>query len=248
MPNLPAHIDFAYETARRLGNDNLDANLGYFFLGSTSPDIKIITRKRREDYHFATLDFESPGAGVDGLFRSHPHLVSASDHDGPTQAFVAGYITHLVSDEAWIVDMFRPFFGNSDVFEDDVRGNVMDRALQLELDRRAFQAAGDVSASLEAATDGVGVGFISSETLADWRKWVLSFMERGFSWDRLRFMARRVAGGDEGHPAHLVAAEFLDSMPGSLERLCQMDPRCDLAAFKDRTVQTLVRAVGDYLK
>ena len=247
MPNLPAHIALAHETAQRLGHPTLYSNMGYYLLGSTSPDMRIITRGRREEYHFAPLEFDSVGAGIDGLFDSHPQLLPSSTSDGPTLAFVAGYITHLIADEIWIVDMFRPYFGNRDVFEDDAFAQVMDRALQLELDRQAWQTVEANMAALATATDGVDVGFIPSETLADWREWVLSFLERGFSWDRLQFMARRVAAGDEGHPAHMVADRFLKSMPGSLERLYQTVPRRNLADFKQRAAEALVRVVDDYL-
>ena len=247
MPNLPTHIELAHKTAERLGHPTLNSNMGCFLLGSTSPDIRIITRGRREDYHFAPLEFDSVGAGVDGLFDSHPDLLSSGTGNGPTQAFVAGYITHLIADEIWIVDLFRPYFGNPDVFEDDVLGKVMDRAFQLELDRQAWQTVDAAVATLEIDTDAVTVGFIAPETLDDWRRWVLSFVERGFSWDRLQFMARRIAAGDEAHPAHLVAQEFVESMPGSLERVYNIVPRDNLARFKERAVGALVRGVGEYL-
>ena len=248
MPNLPTHIDLAHQAARRLRHPTLDDNLGYFLHGSTSPDIRVITRRRREEYHFAPLDFRDVGAGVEGMFDTHPQLISSADHDGPTQAFVAGYITHLIADETWIVHMYRPFFANPTVFEDRVLGNVMDRALQLELDRQAWQTVNDTKSSLETATDGISIGIISSEVLDDWRAWVLSHIDRGFSWDRLRFMASRIAAGDEAHPAHGVAEEFVSSMPDSLERLHRSVSRTDVMDYKERTVEALVSAVGDYLQ
>ncbi len=47
--------------------------------------------------------------------------------------------------------------------------------------------------------------------------------------------------------AHQVADGFVQSMPGSLESLCESVPGKDLTNLKDRTVQLLVRVVGDYL-
>ena len=247
MPNLPAHIDLAYQAARRLDHPALDAHIGYFLLGSTSPDVRAITRGRREEYHFAPLDFEAVGAGVERLFDCHPHLLSVTDQDGPTLAFMAGYITHLIADEIWIVDMYRPFFGNKDMFESQALGNVMDRALQLELDRQAWQTAQATRPQLEATADGIEIGFIPSATLEEWRQWVLTILERGFSWDRLRLMARRIAEGDEGHPAHRLAQDFIEAMPHSLQRLYELVPSRKLAEFKRRTGDELVRVVGDYL-
>lgn len=247
MPNLPAHIDFAYQAAQLLGHPALETHMGYFLLGSTSPDIRIITRGQREESHFAPLDFESVGAGVEGMFEAYPGLLSHSDHDGSTRAFIAGYITHLIADERWIVDMYRPYFGNREVFEDDAIGKVMDRALQLELDRQGWKTVEATLGLLEGATNGVDVGFIPSETLEDWHRWVVAFLTRGFSWDRLGFLARRIAGGDDSHPAHQVAQEFVESMPDSLQRLYQAVPRGNLTGYKEQTIQALAEVVGDYL-
>ena len=137
MPNLRAHIDIAHRAAERLAHPTLDANMGCFLFGSTSPDIRVITRRGREVYHFAELDFEALGSGIEGLFSAHPGLKRTGEHNEQTVAFVCGYLTHLIVDESWIVDMYRPYFGNREVFGDSAKGNVYDRALQLELDRQS---------------------------------------------------------------------------------------------------------------
>ena len=247
MPNLAAHIDLAYEAAQRLSHPTLDAHMGYFLLGSTSPDIRAMTRGAREEYHFAPLDFGSVGAGVEGLFDAHPDLRSDSDHGGPTRAFIAGYITHLISDEVWIVDMYRPYFGDEGVFEEGIVGKVMDRALQLDLDRQAWPTVMATRQALDDASDGIRIRFIPDETILDWRQWVQSLLDRGFSWDRLRFMAERVAREDGADSAHRAAEDFLDAMPDSLEELYRLVPRQRLADYRERAIESLVRTVGSYL-
>ena len=221
--------------------------MGYFLLGSTSPDIRVITRRTREEYHFAPLDFRAIGEGVQSLFESNPSLDSSSVREGATQAFVAGYITHLISDESWICRMYRPFFGNPEVFEDEAVGKIMDRALQLELDRQSWNTVDATFDLLEAATDGVDVGFIPAETLAEWRQWLVTYLATGFSWERIRFMARRIAAGDESHPAHTLADEFCRSMPESMESLYQRVPRDNLGDYRGEAVASIVRALEDYL-
>ncbi|MCH8108705.1 MAG: zinc dependent phospholipase C family protein [Chloroflexi bacterium] len=248
MPNLPAHIDLAQEAAKRLGHPTLEAHMGCFLFGSTSPDIRVITRRKREEYHFTHLDFESVGAGIEGLFKSHPRLLTSSDHDGPTQAFICGYITHLLVDESWIVGMFRQYFGNSDVFEDDVLGKVLDRALQLELDRQCDEMANNIQRLQEIAINGIKIGFIPSETLTEWRDWVVTSLGREFSWERLKFMAHRISNGDEAHPAHALAEEFVQGAPQSLEDVYDFIPRSSLSDYREQTIDALVRRVGDYLR
>ena len=247
MPNLAAHIDLARQAAHRLADPGLNAHMGYYLLGSTSPDIRVITRRTREEYHFAPLDFEATGAGVAGMLSAQPDLLPASGHDWATQAFVAGYITHLTVDELWISDMFRPYFGNRDVFDDEATGHVMDRALQLELDRQAWESVDGTLGLLAAASDRVSIGFIPWASLDEWRQWVTGHLEKGFSWERLRFMAHRIAQGDEEHHAHGLADEFLRTMPESLDTLHEFVPRRDLQGFKARAVEALTDAVGEYL-
>ena len=57
MPNLIAHLGIASGAAERLNNQIINKNLGPFLLGSVSPDIRIITKNRRDDTHFVDLNF-----------------------------------------------------------------------------------------------------------------------------------------------------------------------------------------------
>lgn len=247
MPNPPVHMNLARQVAERLGHEVLDANMGHYLLGSTSPDIRVITRVDRSVYHFAQLDFEEIGTGMRGLFHSHPHLEDASDHSEQTQAFMAGYLTHLMADETWIANMFRPYFGNRDVFQDGTVGLVMDRAMQLEMDRRCWDLVGSMRLLLDTPTEHIDVGFIPSDTLEDWSQWVGKNLDRGFSWERLRFMARRIASGDESHPAHILAEEFVNDASAGLERLYELVPNERLQEYHETALDSLTSAVRDYL-
>ena len=109
MPNPATHIQMASRAAQKVGAPILTENMGCYLIGSTAPDVRVITRQERERYHFAPLEFEAVGAGIAGLFDQYPEL-QVTAH-APTRSFVAGYITHLVLDEAWITKMYRPFFG-----------------------------------------------------------------------------------------------------------------------------------------
>ena len=240
-------MDIALMATQHVDDKRLSANIGHYLLGSTAPDIRSIVRRPREEYHFASLDFEEVGAGVRGLFHVHPHLVRWSDADGPTASFVAGYVTHILLDEAWIAEIYRPYFANRDVFADGVFGGVMDRAVQLELDRQTEDGWADSTGALQSATGPVNVGFIAPEELERWRAWVVELLGRGFSWDRLRFMARRMAAGDDAHPAHAVAGEFLEAMPDSLDRVLECVSRRELSDFRERSVERLSAALEEYL-
>ena len=102
-------------------------------------------------YHFAGLDFEEVGAGISGMAAAYPDLFDLSRLEEQTQAFLAGYVSHLVLDETWITEMFRRYFGNAEVFGDNVTGQVMDRALQIELDRESRSIAFEMLKAIDSA-------------------------------------------------------------------------------------------------
>ena len=243
MPNLPAHIGLARDAAARIASPVIADNTGYFLLGSTAPDMRAITKRPREDYHFAPLDFERVGDGARAMLETHPHLAGVS---GRRAAFVAGYISHMVLDECWITGVFRPSFGDASS-AGDARGLVLDRALQLELDRRT-NGVGECLGPMRDAAMPLDLGFVSDEAVTQWRTWVVEFLARDFSWERLRFMARRIARGDEAHPAHAVADELLRSTPESLEAMFDVVSRDELQDFARRSVDTLCEYIEGYLE
>ncbi len=247
MPNPLTHIDLAYQAAQRLPDSSLERNIGHFLLGSTSPDVRAITQHSRQHYHFAPLDFDSVGEGVRNLFESYPGLRRRSELDENTGAFVAGYITHLVLDESWIVEMYRPFFGNRDVFGDGALGDVMDRATQLEMDRLSESRVGEVGSRVTGASGSIEAELIPNDVLAEWRMFMSEYIDRGFSWDRLTFLAGRIARGDDSHPAHTIAADFLADVPAGLDRLWETVPYEKVTAFRERSIDLLVETVGDYV-
>ena len=247
MPNLSAHTNLAILATRHLGDKCLDLDLKYFVLGTTAPDVRIITKSPRETYHFAPLDFNEIGAGKEGLLKKHPDLLSSAVTHNPTRAFIAGYITHLVLDESWITEMYRPYFGNNRVFLDPVYGKVLDRALQLELDLISRNDSDLVPSLLSQSIETVDVNFIPPETQITWRKWVAEHLNQDFTWERLRHMARRISSGIDNHPAHRIADEFLNAMPESIERMHNYVSHKDLTDFKDRAIDRLANEVEDYV-
>ena len=242
MPNLPTHIGIAHDAAARIASPVIADHMGYFLLGSTAPDMRAITKRPREEYHFAPLDFERVGDGARAMLESHPHLGGL---DGRRGAFVAGYISHIVLDECWITGVFRPAFEDASGAV-DARGLVLDRALQLELDRRT-NGVGEYLGLMGDAALPLDLGFVSDEEVTQWRLWVVEFLERDFSWERLRFMARRIARGDEGHPAHAIADELLRSNPESLETMFEVVSCDELQDFARRSVDTLCEHIEGYL-
>ena len=247
MPTLPAHIDLARRAAIQISVSEIDNNRGYFLLGSTAPDMRAITKRPRHEYHFGTLDFDQIGDGVVTMLANHPHLKGLENND-PGLAFMAGYVSHIVLDESWIFDVYRPNFGNYKTLNEGARLQVLDGALQLELDRRVRAPLSQSIAEIENATLPLGLGFLSDQAISDWRKWVIEFLGHSFSWDRLRFMARRISKGDESHPAHAFAEEFLILMPDSLDNLLKLVSHTEeVEEFTGRSIDIMGRQIEEFL-
>ena len=250
MPNYNAHIEIAEKAAGRHSHPVLESNMGSFLMGSTAPDIRVITRGTREQYHFAPLEFKSLGDGVEGLFRAQPQLAAASSLQEPTQAFIAGYLTHIIADELWILTMYRPFFGNRKVFSNPALGNLMDRAVQLDLDRQAREHLNEmreVRSLIEGAGNSIDVGFIPRETISQWRNWLLGALDRRFAWERLRFMARRISSSTDEAEMLKICEEFIESVPLGMERIYQHVPEEEVSAYKEDAIRKSMRVVEDYL-
>ncbi len=250
MPNPMFHIGLALDSRASLSHPVIENNLGSYLLGSCSPDIRIITHGDRGDTHFVPLDNQVLGTGTKNLFKAYPVLADASSLSERTQAFLAGYISHLMADEAWIIRMYRPYFTSGGPFKDQVEANVMDRAAQLSMDQEALDKHNgmrDVTGLLGDAHEGVEVSFLEKETLADWRDWVGAATQREFNWERLRGLSTRRQDPDEEERARQFAEQFLDSLPDSLDRLHDRIPIEALHSYKDAVIQEWASVVEDYL-
>ena len=248
MPNLPMHIYLADQAARQLDWGSIYDHVGSFFLGSTAPDIRAMTKWPRERTHFAPLSVDQIGTGARTMLQLHPELASNSGLSLETQAFVLGYISHLVADEVWITSVFRPYFdGHAMITATEMEAHIWDRALQLDLDRKALPEIHTLQAAeaMSCAGQGVEVGFLESEVLREWRDWVRRFMGWEFSWDRLKRALNRIYRDNDG--VQQAVDQFLREMPYSLERVYQLIPEAEINAYHQRALEETLAQVREYL-
>lgn len=249
MPNISLHMSFAREAARRLNHPVLNDRMGSFLLGSTSPDIRNMTGWDRYDTHFFILDTDTPGKGIEGLFKHHPELAEISKLGRDTKSFVAGYMSHLVTDETWIVDVYRPYFGASSSIANDPMRNVIDRVVQFDMDRQERKLLGpidDVLDVLKESEKEVEVGFIDQDVLRKWREIVHERTSHEMAWEHFRWFARR------GLPSHLKDDQkTLDSIVERVQSLRSRGkshvPEQVIADFRSQAIDRFVKVVGEYL-
>ena len=249
MPNLPMHIYMANQVAEQLDWGPVYDNVGSFFLGSTTPDIRAMTKWPRERTHFAPLSVEVVGTGVRTMLERYPELADPSQLTTATQAFVLGYISHLVADEVWITTVFRPYFDNHNMItEGEVEAHIWDRALQLDMDRKTFSKMdgfGPAGEAMVCGDQGVQVGFLDAEVLEEWRDWVRRFMGWDFTWDRLKRALNRMYRDDDN--VQQAVDRFLKGMPDSLEQIYQKIPEERLTVYQQQVLETTVSQAREYL-
>lgn len=249
MPALALHAAVAKRIADQLHRRALDGDPGSLYLGSTAPDIHILMRWERERTHFFDLQELEEQSAVTAMFEAHPALARPAELSPPTAAFVCGYISHLVMDEIWIDDIYRPFFGRSSPLAGDRRADIMDRAVQYELDRQARadrQAMSHIVKELARPTPDLEVSLVDEGPLGLWRELMVEALNHPPDWEHFRFFggrALRMAGIDTPE----AFTEFVKTLPALVAEATDYLGREHIDAFLERSLDQGREAIKEYL-
>lgn len=249
MPPLGLHMTIAWQLACDLRAPAVDAERGAYYLGATTPDIRVLTRWERERTHFFDLNEFDEQSGVHRLFEQEPALRDAGALNPATAAFMAGYISHLVMDEDYITQIYRPLFGERSPIAGDAMADVMDRALQWDIDRgaRGDEAkTEEIQRALVESAVEVSIGFVARETLLRWRDMSADVIGAPATVERLvRLLSRRMpelAADDEAS-----AATFAEGVPALLARTWEHVGQERIGEYLDSTKNRARRAMREYL-
>ena len=249
MPNLPTHIELAWQASLKIKDSVLDENLGQYLLGSTAPDIRVITKKPRSQYHFVNLDFDSVGDGTKGLFDTFPQLSDKSSMPPDQTALIAGYISHLVADETWITKMYRTYFAGNESFTSKIEAKLYDRVAQLTMDRKSKDSIQSIAENISRDFNVFGIGSISRSEMLEWKNWVTNFLtsEHAYEWDRLKNHANRISKNDPSNPVHTLCDEFIGNTDQGLKLLYKKVPLVHISQYKNQANRNIVEAISRYL-
>lgn len=246
MPNLPMHIYLCQQVAVELDWGYAHDHPGAAYLGSTTPDIRAMTKWDRARTHFSDLSVPAIGAGVQRMFELHPHLAGADNGLTPaTRSFLLGYVSHLVADEVWITTMFRPHFAPENRITDtDIEAHIWDRALQLDMDNAVLSDNGGLVAendAIAAVAQMPALDFLQDELIDEWRGWVARLLGWDFTWERLKRALNRMYRDDAA--VQQVVDGFLAEMPRSLERVYEQIPPALIDDYRRRVIdETKIQA------
>lgn len=252
MPNLPMHIYLANVVAEQLDWGSVYDHIGSFYLGSTSPDIRAMTKWPREQTHFAPLSVSEVGTGARTMFENYPELLDESAQSQATRSFLLGYICHLASDEVWITTVYRPNFDTSSegtrLTADQVQADIWDRAVQLDMDRLSLpDVRGPMNAGHEVSCgdQGVSVSFFEDGLLTQWKERVSGFVGREFDWSRLKFALNRMYRDND--EVQQSVDKFLERMPHSLEEVYERIPEAKVENYRREAVAATIAHARQYL-
>jgi hypothetical protein len=243
------HIYLADQVAEQLDRSYVYDHLGAYYLGSTAPDIRAMTKWPREQTHFAPLSVEEVGTGTRTMFRMHPEL--HQDMSPASRSFLAGYVCHLAADEVWITSVFRPHFDTAEesrLTDSQVEANIWDRAMQLDLDRQALpQITGETLPKkwLACSDHDVSMPFFEEGLLTEWKDRVGRFQVWEFTWDRLKGALNRLYRDDEN--VQQTVERFLEGMPRNMEQLHEKVPEAEVSAYQERALAATITQVRAFV-
>jgi hypothetical protein len=250
MPPLALHTVVAKEVADRLRHSILEEARGSLYLGSTAPDIRVITRWERGRTHFFDLSNFEEQSGVSGLFQAYPRLAQPAALNQSTVAFIAGYLTHLVTDETWINAIYRPFFGERSPLGGGLRANIMDRAIQFSLDRERRRQQALMAHVVEAVARcelALEIDFIDGDTLRRWQEVMVDVVNHPLDWERFRYVAGRHLR-EAGIESPEAFQEFVRSLPDLVEETLRYLTEERVQAFVEESRSRSLEAVKEYLE
>ena len=250
MPNLPMHLFLANRIAEELDWGAVHDNLGDYLLGSTSPDIRAMTKWDRERTHFAPLSLDQIGQGTRTMFDNYPELIQSTDLNPASRAFLIGYITHLTADEVWITTMYRPNFESATkVTATEIDADIWDRAIQLDMDKEVLEQSHHLEQELNLIKQGdpsISLEFLGQELLFEWRSWVSSFLGRDFSWDRLSRALNRMYRDDQA--VQVLVGQFLTKIDSNLEYIYDKIPRATIDSYQERVAIEALNQIKEYIR
>jgi hypothetical protein len=249
MPLIYFHLSIARDAAEQLGHPVVEEHLRSFLGGAISPDAHYVAEMSRIDTHFFDLNGGDDQNSQRKLFQAHPDLSRPGALDERMLAFIIGYISHLVTDEAWIKDIYRPFFSDKSPLGGDPGAHMLDRMLQYEtdrwerLDREKLNAIRDELRKWDA---GEKIRFINATALRNWRDFVWGTTVREVNRADLRLFAqsflvsREKVGIDKIDP-------FLDELPAKVEWAMQYVTPERVKTFREKVIRMSVEAAREYL-
>lgn len=227
----------------------LDELNGDYLLGATTPDIRVLTRWDRERTHFFDIYDDGHQDCVENFFSSHRKFLDPSNLSKETRAWVAGYLTHVIMDQEYVLQIYRPFFGSRSVLGGSSHANLLDRVLQYELDRRERELDAQMQQMRQALLGSaveIDAGFVDRSLLEQWRDTTAAMTEHPPDWERFSFIASRHLKS-AGIESESGLRDFMETIPELLDDTLGHVDQSALDGFFESTAERTAMVLRDWL-
>jgi len=239
VPNPSTHLLLLYDQFSNPTKNDSKENFEYALLGSVSPDLRVITKSDREDYHYFDLNLGVKGDGMRGFIKNTIDFNGLIKTNIYTNNFIKGYFSHLIADENWTVDVFRKIFMDKNIFPDFDEALFLDRALQIYLDMQINNHNIDLYNYLNQVDINL-ISFpenINKKIINEWIKF-LSDLNSKFGlnqWNRLNFMAQRLSKSHNSDKILKLCDDFMADITNGINNLLDRLPKLTLENYVSNT-------------
>lgn len=172
--------------------DLLLAQRGAFLLGNIAPDLQAVSGQPRRATHFYSLPLTSDRPVYYALLQTHPELAQPRALPPAQAAFWAGYIAHLLFDEAWVREIFTPVFDADHTWADRSERMLWHNVLRTWIEGQYLaELRNGIAQTLRAVEPDAWLPFASDYDLCRWRDLIADELEPGAALLTAQFFAGR---------------------------------------------------------
>lgn len=215
-----------------------------FLLGAISPDVRAVSGHSREATHFLRIPPPDDRAAPEVMLAQWPELQDTTSLERDRAAFVAGYMTHLVMDQAWVEMIVMPgLFVKGVAWGTDHPNWRLYSILMTYLEYRAAACLPEHAVPcLIRANPHDWLPFIKDKHLVQWRDHVAQVIQKGGA----RVISRMFAYSNRLEPKALEA--IVTSEKRMSAEAYPVIPRKNLITFEVEATRRSQEAVMCYLE
>lgn len=247
MPTPFYHIVLAEEILddRRLRTkfrSLLSDDLSAFLFGNVAPDVQAVSNYTREDTHFFSIDNVGKNVAYEEMLAKYKELSDVRRLSSMRAAFVAGYLTHLLLDQAWIIEVFNPVFGKTANWGEFRDRLFLHNVLRTFLDHRDYERLpSDINQKFALTMFSTQwLPFVENIHFDRWHKFLLEQLADGSSPKTIEVFAARTGRKSEDFEEILLSDDVME------EKIFSRVSRTSLEKFRKRALDNSIVMLNCY--
>ena len=215
-----------------------------FLFGNVAPDVQAISRYTREDTHFFSIDNVGNNVAYKAMLSKHKELSNTRLLSPVRSAFVAGYLAHLLLDQAWIVEVFNPVFGKKVNWGKFRERLFLHNVLRTFLDQREYDhLPSDIGQRFSLNLSSTRwLSFVDNKDLYRWYQFLSEQLADGLSSRTVEVFADRMGLKPEDFEAILLDDDVME------KKIFARISRIQLDKFRQRALDNTIVMLNDYFR